>query len=143
MLLGNRLPTAVQDGVLLIARVVLGVILIAHGWQKFNDLGINGVAGGFDKMGIPAPKAAAVFAATVELGGGVLLLLGLLVPLVGVLVALNMAGAFWFAHKGNGVFAAEGGWELVAVIAVSALALAAVGAGRLSIDELIGRRLAR
>ena len=68
-----------------------------------------------------------------------LLLLGLLTPVVGVLVAAVMGGAWWFAHRGAGLFAAEGGGELVAVIGLLALALAAVGPGRLSLDALLAR----
>ncbi|WP_219413265.1 hypothetical protein [Pseudonocardia nigra] len=39
---------------------------------------------------------------------------------VGLLVALNMLGAALFVHVGAGVFVADGGWELVGVIAVTA-----------------------
>lgn len=141
MLLGKPLPPAVQDVALLAARLLLGTVLIAHGWQKASELGVDAVADGFDAMGIPAPLAAAWFATVVELGGGVLLLLGLLTPLAGLLVALDMTGAWWFAHREAGVFAAEGGWELVAVIGAGALVVAALGAGRLSADQaLFGRR---
>lgn len=143
MLLGKPLPPALQDVALLVARLLLGTVLIAHGWQKASDLGVSAVADGFDAMGIPAPLAAAWFATAVELGAGVLLLLGLLTPLAGVLVALDMAGAWWFAHREAGVFAAEGGWELVAVIGAGAVVVAALGAGRLSADRaLFGRRTA-
>lgn len=134
-------PAVAGDVVLLIARVLLGAVLIAHGAQKYFDLGIDQVAKGFDGMGIPAPKIAAYFAATVELGGGVLLIVGALTSLVGILVAVNMAGAFWFAHKDAGLFASDGGWELVAVIGVLALVLAGVGPGRYSADGMAtGRR---
>ena len=72
-------------------------------------------------MGIPAPEAAAWFATYVELAGGVLLIAGLLTPLVGLLVAGNMAGAAWFAHRDAGVLADGGGWELVGVIGLLGL----------------------
>lgn len=133
-------PAAWRDIALLLARVVLGVVLVAHGWQKVNEWGMDGTAASFDKMGVPAPTLSAWFAAAVELVGGVLLILGALTPIVALLVVANMAGAFWFVHKDGGVFAAKGGWELVAVIAAAALALAGAGAGRLSVDGLLGRR---
>lgn len=139
--LGSRVPSPLQDIVLVAARVLLGVILIAHGWQKYAEAGIGPTADGFEQMGIPLPQAAAVFAASVEIGGGALLVLGLLTPLAGLLVAADMIGAFWFAHRGGVVFATEGGWELVAAIGAGALVIGAVGAGRLSLDHLIfGRR---
>ncbi|WP_278257956.1 DoxX family membrane protein [Nocardioides convexus] len=62
-------------------------------------------------MGIPLPAAAAAFALVAEIGGGALLLLGLLTPLAGILVIAQMAGAFWFAHRGTEVMSADGGWE--------------------------------
>jgi putative oxidoreductase len=129
--------SATTDVVLLVARLGLGAVLIAHGWQKYDEQGLDGVAAGFDAMGIPFPDAAAYYATYVELLGGALLVIGLLTPLAGLLVVGNMAGAFWYAHRDNGVFAGEGGYELVAVIGLLALTLAAVGAGRLSLDGII------
>ena len=133
-LLSKTVSTPVQDLALLAARVLLGVVLIAHGWQKLDDQGIQGTATGFDSMGIPAPLAAAYYATFVELVGGGLLVLGLLTRLVGVLVVGDMLGAFWFTHRGTEVFVSEGGWELVAMIGALALGLVAAGAGRLSVD---------
>jgi putative oxidoreductase len=129
--------SATTDIALLLARVGLGGILMAHGWQKLDEQGISGTAEGFDAMGIPLPEAAAYFATYVELVGGALLIAGLLTPLVGLLVVGDMAGAYWYVHRGNGVFAGEGGYELVAVIGLLALTLAAAGAGRLSLDGFI------
>ena len=48
-----------------------------------------------------------------------------------------MTGAALLVHIGNGVFIEDNGWELVASILVGALILAAVGAGRYSIDSAI------
>jgi putative oxidoreductase len=137
MALGTRIIHAQRDVALLGARALLGVVLIAHGWQKLNDWGLEGTKAGFADMGVPNAGPAAAFAIAVELGGGALLLAGLLTPLVALLVVADMAGAFWFAHRGTTVFVGDGGWELVAVIGAAALALAAVGAGRLSIDGLL------
>lgn len=127
-------PAVVQDVVLLLVRLVTGVVLLAHGWQKVSTNGLDATGQGFDAMGVPAPDAAATFTAGVELAGGALLLLGLLTPVAGVLVALVLAGAFWFAHRGTTVFVGEGGWELVAALGALGLVLAAVGPGRLSVD---------
>lgn len=147
MALGTKLIRAEQDLVLLAARALVGAVLIAHGWQKLNDWGLEGTQAGFADMGIPNAGPAAAFAIIAELGGGVLLVLGLFTHLAALVVVADMAGAFWFAHRGTEVFVADGGWELVAVIAAAALALFAAGAGRLSIDGIIGgiwrRRRAR
>jgi putative oxidoreductase len=136
----STLPPSVRDAALLVARVLLGVVLVAHGWQKVFTNGLGATAEAFAGMGIPLAPVAAAFAGLVELVGGVLILAGAATALVGVLVALNMLGAALFVHVGNGVFASDGGWELVAVIGALALVLAAVGAGRYSVDHALAAR---
>lgn len=136
----NRPTTPTQDVVLLVARLALGAVMIAHGWQKLDQGGLGGTADGFAAMGIPLAPAAAAFAIAIEIGGGVLVLLGALTPVVGVLWALNMAGAGWFVHR-DAFFAAEGGYELVLVLGVLGLVLASTGSGRLSLDHLLTRQL--
>ncbi|WP_459610444.1 DoxX family protein [Corynebacterium urogenitale] len=122
---------------LLIARVILGVVLIAHGWQKYNDWTVEGTGQNFEQMGVPSPDLSAQIVTYFEIAGGALLILGLLVRLVGPLLFVAMAGAAWFAHRDNGIFVADGGWELVAVIGAAGLALSAAGAGRISLDHLL------
>ena len=128
-----------KDLALLIARAALGVVLIAHGAQKFFTFGIAGTIDSFAAMGIPLPQAAAVFAAVVELVGGAALILGAATPVVGLLVVLNMLGALALVHLGNGVFVDQGGFELVAALGAGALILAASGPGAWRIDHLVGR----
>ncbi|GAA5078628.1 putative oxidoreductase [Thermocatellispora tengchongensis] len=128
------------DVAALVARIVLGVVLLAHGLQKAT-VGMGRTIDGFEEMGVPLPPVSAAFAMIVEIGAGVLLILGLFTPLAGVLVLVNMLGAFLFVHREAGVFVREGGWELVAMIGLLGLLLAAGGAGRYSLDHvLFGRR---
>ncbi|MBM7784927.1 DoxX family protein [Tenggerimyces flavus] len=129
-----------RDLALLVARLGLGVILIAHGWQKLSDQGLAGTAAGFGQMGVPLPTVSAYYATFVELVGGVALILGLALPLVGLLVALDMAGALVLVHLPNGLFASQGGFELVLAIGVGAVAIAAAGSGRLGLDHYLLRR---
>ena len=89
------------------------------------------------RWGFPLPGAAAIFAALVELVGGILLIVGFLVPLVGLLVAIDMIGALVFVHAPNGVFVDAGGYELVLVIGALGVVLAGLGAGAYSLDRLI------
>jgi len=92
-------------------------------------------------MGVPLPAASATFAAVVELVGGILLIIGLAVPLVGLLVAIDMAGGLLFVHAPNGVFVDGGGYELVLVIGALGVVFAGVGAGAYALDRLVaGRR---
>ncbi|MHA6621323.1 DoxX family protein [Pseudonocardia sp. DLS-67] len=138
----RTLPPSVRDGALLVARLLLGVVLIAHGWQKVVTNGLGATAEGFGKMGVPLAPVSATYAGVVELVGGALVLVGAATAVVGVLVVLDMLGAALIVHVGNGVMVGDGGWELVGVIAAAALVLAAVGAGRYSVDHALATRRA-
>jgi len=133
-----RFTESLADLALLLARVGLGVVFVAHGWQKFFTLGLGRVAEQFAAIGIPQPEVTAAVVAGVELVGGAALLAGILTPLAGVLLAVDMAGAFYFVHATHGPFVTQNGWELVVALGVGALLLAALGAGRFSVDRLLG-----
>jgi putative oxidoreductase len=140
----SPLSGPVRDVVLLVARVLLGVVLFAHGFQKVFVYGFGGVAASFTKMGVPVPPVSAAYASIVELVGGGLLILGAATTIVSVLVALDMIGASLttgsFLH---GVFVTQHGFELEAAICVGALLLLVSGAGRYSVDHvLLARRRA-
>jgi putative oxidoreductase len=136
-------PQTARDALLLVGRVLLGVVLIAHGWQKCAQYGIAGTAAAFAKMGVPLPAVSAGYAAVVELVGGLALLVGVGTVVAAALVVLDMLGAFVLVHITNGVFVQNNGFELVWVIAAAALMFIAVGAGRFSVDHvLLGRRRA-
>lgn len=126
-----------DDIVLLLARTALGVILIAHGWQKFNEWTLAGTASAFGDMGVPAPGVTSAIAASAELIGGVMVLIGLLTPLVAVLNILILLSAFFLVHVEAGVFVDNGGYELVLGLAAGLLLIAARGAGKFSIDALL------
>ncbi|CAM2782741.1 Integral membrane protein [Prescottella defluvii] len=131
--------TAFRDASLLIARIGLGVIFIAHGWQKFSTWGIDGTQAAFAGMDVPLADVSAIVAATIELVGGIALLIGFATRIAGVLLFLNMLGAFFIVHVGNGIFVGDGGYELVLALGVGALLIAGVGAGRLSVDAVVGK----
>ncbi|MCU1547129.1 MAG: hypothetical protein JWO29_80, partial [Arthrobacter sp.] len=78
---------------LTILRVAIGFIFAAHGWQKFNDFTIAGTQASFAKMGIPLAEIAAPAVATLELVGGIALILGVLARIFAALLALDMLGA--------------------------------------------------
>ncbi|MBV7282469.1 DoxX family protein [Corynebacterium sp. TAE3-ERU30] len=131
--------TVIKDIFQLIARIILGTVLIAHGWQKINDITISGVTDMFSNLGVPNPELAAQFTSYFEFAGGIAIVLGLLVRFVGPVLFALMAGAVWFAHRDGGVFVSDGGWELAGVIGAAGLLLAAAGAGRVSLDHLLVR----
>ncbi|AWK73998.1 hypothetical protein CBI38_23005 [Rhodococcus oxybenzonivorans] len=128
-----------RDLAILIARIGLGVVFVAHGWQKFFEFGVNATQESFADMGVPLPDISAIAAATIELAGGFALIVGLATPVAGFLLFLDMLGALILVHADKGVFVSEGGYELVVALGAGSLLLAVIGAGRLGIDGLIGR----
>jgi putative oxidoreductase len=131
-----------RDAALAVGRILLGVVLMAHGWQMVFTYGFAGTTQAMVKMGVPLPPVSAAYASFVELIGGALLILGALTTVVAVLVVLDMIGAAVFSGALATVFAQNGGWELVGMIGVGALMLAAAGAGRFSVDRVLAARRA-
>jgi putative oxidoreductase len=132
------MPAAPRTDIgLLVLRLVLGVTFLLHGLDKLGD--VNGVQQGFDQLGIPAPDVMAPFVTMVEIVGGGLLILGLLTPIAGIALAVDMLVAGIAAHTGKGFFTQDGGYELVLLLGAGCLVLAIAGAGRLSADALMLR----
>ncbi|MET4136362.1 putative oxidoreductase [Pseudarthrobacter sp. PvP090] len=123
-----------------ILRIVTGFLFAAHGWQKFNEFTIAGTQAAFAQMGVPAANLVAPVVATLELVGGIALILGVLTRVFATLLAVDMLGALFLVHAPAGIFAATGGYELVLILAAAALAVALVGGGKVSVDKaLFGR----
>ncbi|AUN39480.1 DoxX (plasmid) [Tsukamurella tyrosinosolvens] len=126
-----------QFTLLTVARVILGVVFFAHGWQKVVTNGLSGTAGAFEKMGVPAPTLSAWFAGLAELLGGALLIVGFAVPIVAIVLIIDMLGAIFTVHIDSGFFATGGGIELPLVLIAGLLAVAAVPQTSLGIDALL------
>src|SRR4029453_3293103 len=94
---------------LTILRVIAGFLFAAHGWQKFSEWTIAGPQAPFAKMGVPAAELAAPAVATLELVGGIALILGVLTRVFAALLAVDMLGALFLVHDPAGVFVANGG----------------------------------
>ena len=129
----RRLLPLNPDAALLIVRVVLGIIMLYHGWPKVADLG--GTIEGFSGMGVPIPALTATFATVAEVGGGLLLLLGVLTDVAGLLVAIDMLGAIIFVHAKNGFAVMDGGVEWPLALLAMALAIALAGPGRYAVQR--------
>ncbi|MFJ2621586.1 DoxX family protein [Glutamicibacter sp. NPDC087344] len=128
---------------LLVLRVVLGLILVAHGWQKYFQFTLPGVTASFEQMGVPLAALVAPVVATLELAGGIALILGVVTRVAAGLLALDMLGALFMVHLPAGLFVDNGGYELVAILGAGAVALALAGPGAYSADQLIfGRKAA-
>jgi putative oxidoreductase len=84
------------------------------------------------------PLLMGVSLALAESGGGLLLAAGLLTPLGALAVTIVMLNAVYLVHWPKGFFVGNGGYEFNLLIAASAVALAAIGPGRFSLDHVIG-----
>ena len=123
---------------LLILRVVLGLTMAVHGYNKFfGPGGISGTAGWFDSIGMRPGAFHARLAASTEIGAGLLLAAGLLTPFAAAAFVALMLVAAWSVHRGNGFLITKEGWEYNLVLAAGAVALGALGAGRFSLDHLL------
>ncbi len=138
--MNRTFPAPFRDIALLVARVLLGVVMFAHGYQKMVINGISRTTEGFETLSIPLAIVSASFVTVVEFAGSALLIVGALTPFVSMCNIVIMVGAAVFVHAKNGIFVADGGWELVGVIGAGFLLLAATGPGRYSLDHLINRR---
>lgn len=119
---------------LLFLRLGLAVIFIFHGYPK-----LFGHAGqyldAFGHMGFP--RYFAYVAGVLEFFGGLLLIVGLFTRIAGLLLAIEMAIAIWRVHLPQGTFLDVHNYELPLALFVGAFALAAVGAGMISLDHLL------
>lgn len=140
------LPT---DLALVIARTVLAWIFIYYGAGKlfgaFNGMGIHGTTLYFQNAaGLHPGGLFAWLGGIVELGGGIAMALGLVTRLAGLALFVDMVMAMVTVTWTTGIASTTHppGYQLNIAVAGLALVMALVGAGRLSLDALIDRRLA-
>lgn len=117
-----------------ILRVATGLVFAMHGWQKFAG-GTAGVAGFLGSLGFPAPALMAVLLIAAELGGGILLILGLFTHWVAKILAFVALVAFLSVHATKGFYVSEGGYEFIMLLFAASVSLAITGAGKWSLDR--------
>lgn len=125
-------------------RLVLGFGMIYHGWPKLFDAGFHEqFVGGLDAMGVPMPVLAGWGIGTLEVAGGLFLMLGALTRLVSLLMIIEMLFAIVLVHLPSGFVAPPGtevpGYELNVLYIAGLLSLLIGGAGRYSIDSIVMR----
>lgn len=135
----SQLSSVSMDRGLLLVRLALGIVFIAHGWQKLAVYGVSGVATGFGQLGFPLPMVNAVLITAVELGGGLLLIAGAGTRIVGALLAFSMLVATLVVHRAAGFFLPNG-YEFSLTLMLVSLALTQTGGGRYSVDARLGAR---
>ena len=127
---------------LLLARLILGVLVVAHGGQKLfgwlGGYGLAGTAGFFEQLGFRPGRLFVVTASLSEVVSGVLIALGLFGPVGPALLLSVMLVAAVSVHWKNGLFAGTNGIEVPLLYATGALALALAGPGLFSLDAVLG-----
>jgi putative oxidoreductase len=129
------------DTSLLVFRIGLGVVFVAHGYNHiFGGGKIAGTARWFESLGMRPGVLHAWTASLTELGAGVLLMLGLATPLACAGVIGTMLVAWITNHMRNGffIFRPGEGYEYVMTLTLAAIGLAGVGAGQWSLDHALG-----
>lgn len=114
---------------LLLLRIALGILFLAHAWLKLFVFKPAGTAGFFRSLGLPA--ALAYFTIAAEFAGGVALILGIWPRAAALALAPMMLGTIAMVHGKAGFFFdnPKGGWEYPAFWTVGLLVLALAGDG--------------
>ena len=127
---------------LLIARLVFGLILSAHGAQKlfgwFGGDSLTATGGFFELLGFRPGRVFAAIASVTEIVAGLLITFGLLGPVGPALMVSVIIVAAVAVHWTHGFFATTNDIELPLLYATVAIVLALTGPGLFSLDALLG-----
>jgi putative oxidoreductase len=127
---------------LLLGRVVIGLVMAAHGAQKlfgwFGGYGLNRTGEFFIHLGFQRGRAFAAAASLTEITSGLLVALGFLGPIGPALIVSVMIVAMVTVHWEHGLFASANGIEVPLLYSTAAVALALIGYGRYSMDSWLG-----
>ena len=139
---GDVMSSSLQNQTALVGRILLGVFFVMSGFEKIT--GFQGTVGYISSAGLPLASVVAVLTILVELGGGLMLILGFHARWAAfALAAFSLAAAvlfhgYWAVPEAQRFGQYLNFWKNV-TIAGGMLMLAAFGPGTLSVD---GRRRA-
>jgi putative oxidoreductase len=120
-----------QPLALLVLRIVLGVIMIAHGYPKVT--GISHFMQTVSGLGLPGWLA--YLSAVAEFVGGILVLLGLITRCASFAILIDLGVAIWKVHLKNGLLG-DKGYQFPLALAAIAFALIFFGAGSMALDGI-------
>jgi putative oxidoreductase len=126
-------------------RVPIGIVFAAHGAQKlfgwFGGYGLSGTGEYMASIGLEPGYLMALLAGSAEFFGGLALIAGLLVRPAAAVLAFTMVVAIFAAHFAAGFFLANGGYEYGLVLLAASVSLLVSGAGAVSLDTALARRV--
>lgn len=122
-----------SDWGILILRIVLGVLMLAHGWPKIRNL--RGTGQAFEGMGFKPGVFWATVVALVEFVGGLALIAGFFTQIVSLLVAVQFIVIILKLKLPQKSFMS---FEFDLLILAASVLLLTVGGGALSLDEFLG-----
>jgi len=124
-----------KDIALMLTRIIMGVIMVTHGWHRWQNEGITAEANILEHAGIPNPGLMVWLLIGFEVIGGIFLIFGLATPVIGLgLMVLNIG--IILTLRSHNFYVHDSGWEYNAVMAVVGMVLMSHGAGRLALDNL-------
>ena len=126
----------------LAARVIVGIIMTAHGLQKLTEIGPATFGGQLlAGLGVPLPVFFGYVVTFAELIGGILLIVGLLSRFAALVLTIELVVAISLVKVNIGLIAPHGsgaGAELDLALIAGFLAILLGGPGMLSLDYLLG-----
>ncbi len=141
----KKLLTSTAGYAPLALRLPISIIFMAHGSQKlfgwFGGYGLQGTGQWMASIGIEPGVFMAFLAGSGEFFGGLLLLIGLLTRPAAVVTAFTMVVAILSVHIGNGLFLSNNGYEFGLALLAATVSLAVSGAGKLSVDDVLSKKL--
>lgn len=129
--------TAQANLVTLVARVLLALLFISSGFAKF--MAAAATKAYFAKIGVPVPGAAYIVAVALELGGGILFLLGVQTRAVAAVLAAFTVATALLAHTNFGDMQQKTQFLKNLSIAGGFLGFVILGGGAYSVDGQLSR----
>lgn len=125
-----------QPLALLVIRLTLGAIMVAHGYHKVFG-GLPHFAQMVGSMGLPVWLG--YLAAFTEFLGGLLVLVGFFTRPAALAICIELVVAIWRVHLHNGLLGSPDrpGYEFPLAVASLALALVFFGAGPIALDHVL------
>ena len=120
-----------QPVALLVLRIVVGAIMVGHGYNKVFGGGMMAHYHQVQSLGLPGWLAFP--SALAEFFGGILVLLGLFTRFAAAAILIDMLVAIWKVHWKNGLIG-EHGYEFPLSLAAISLTLICYGAGPLALE---------